>query len=177
MEDLGTWIAKKEVVAQTGLTERTLERKVKRGELRRKTRDIPGRKPLPVFHPEDVARLKEKTLTPVPLEKADIAKSRQLAPVSSRLKPTDRQADIATLAEATALAFKVYLTMKEAARFLGLSEKYVKKARGNGTLRGIKIIGVRGWRFHRDELSRHQVSESEIVALPAPVGMSQLTSE
>jgi uncharacterized protein len=38
MEDVGKWIAKKEVVARTGLTARPLERKVKRGELRRKTR-------------------------------------------------------------------------------------------------------------------------------------------
>jgi hypothetical protein len=50
MENLEGWIAKVEVVKTTGLTERTLERMVKRGELRRDYRNQ-GENPFPSFTP------------------------------------------------------------------------------------------------------------------------------
>jgi excisionase family DNA binding protein len=157
--NLDSWIAKSDVAKRTGLTERTIERKVKRGELRMATRDIPGRKPLPVFHPQDVERLTQKTLKPVPLANGDIPKSRQVVSVSVRPKLTDRLPELVAVAESTALTYRVYLTEKEAALFLGLSPTYVRRARKEGTLEGFKIPGVRGWRFHRDTLRQHTVSE------------------
>lgn len=160
-ESIEAWIAKKDVVERTGLTERTLERKVKRKEIRMQYRDIPGRKPLPVFHPQDVEQLTNKTLKPVPLVNGDIPKSRQLVSVSARPKPTDRLPEFAAVAQSTALTYKVYLNEKEAALFLGLSLTYVKRARKEGRLTGLKIPGVRGWRFHRDTIRQHRVSVSE----------------
>src|SRR5262249_36763970 len=133
----------------TGLTERTLERMVKRGELRRDYRNIPGRKPLPVFHPEDVEQLTTKTLTPIPMKRNGIPKFRQLV-------PTLRQLPMASASVAVSLSLneKFYLTLKEAAFLSGLPLSYLRKKVQSQEIAAVKLAG---WRIHRDELRQHRV--------------------
>jgi hypothetical protein len=137
MENLDGWIAKAEVVEKTKLTERTLERMVKRGELRRDYRNIPGRKPLPVFHPEDVERLTTKTLTPIPMKRNGIPRSRQLVPTSRQLPiPTS-----ASVAVSLSLNDKFYLTLEEAAFLFGLPLSYLRKKIQGKEIPAVKLAG------------------------------------
>ena len=154
MENLDTWIAKGEVVQRTGLTERTLERKVKAGELRREYRTIPGRKPLPVFHPEDVEKLTTNTLTPIPLKKKALPTSRQLIPTSQRPVPASESVVVSV---SVSLADKDYLTLKEAALLKGLPISYLRKKVQSKEISAIKL---KSWRIHRDDLRQHRVSVS-----------------
>src|SRR5437773_3105016 len=74
MEDRGTWPSKFELVKELGLSERTLERKIAAGELRREFRNVPGRKPISIIHPEDAAKLKAETLEAIPAEKSEVTR-------------------------------------------------------------------------------------------------------
>jgi hypothetical protein len=51
------WPAIGEVMARTGMSERSVYRAVSDGRLRAAQQPLPGRKPLPVYHPEDVDAL------------------------------------------------------------------------------------------------------------------------
>lgn len=144
MEGFDAWISKAEVVERTGLTERTIERKVKLGELRREYRTIPGRKPLPIFHPEDVENLTVKTLQPIPLRRSGVPTPRQLVP---RQTPP--------MSVSVPLTEKFYLTLKEAALLSGLPLSYLKRQAQQGGIPAVKLVG---WRIHSDDLKRHRVS-------------------
>src|SRR5262245_40625280 len=85
VESFDVWLSKSKVMEKTGLTDRTLARKVNRGELGREFRNIPGRKPLPIFHPDYIAQLLQKTPTPIALKRKANPESRQL--VTTEFRP------------------------------------------------------------------------------------------
>src|SRR4051794_3146856 len=134
------WIAKADVVKRTGFTERTLERKVKLGELRREYLNIPGRKPLPVFDPLQVEQLASKTLTPIPVKKKDNLKSRQLMLTSQRPIPASGNVAVSV---SVSLSDKDYLTLREAAILKGLPIGYLRK---KVQTREIPAVKLGGWR-------------------------------
>src|SRR4051794_39885085 len=81
MEDTETWVAKREVVKLTGLTNRTLERKVQKNILRREYRDVPGRTRMPVYHPYDVQKLVKEVLPSVYNEEAYLTEAEKICEV------------------------------------------------------------------------------------------------
>src|SRR5262245_41186600 len=66
MDTFAGWQPKMEVAESLGISERTLERLIQQKRIRRAYRRVPGRKPLAVLNPEDVAVLKSETLTATP---------------------------------------------------------------------------------------------------------------
>ena len=140
-ENLDLWLTKSEVNQRTGMSERTIERKIQSGELRQEFRNIPGRKPITILHPEDVARFEARTLKPVP---------------NGQLVHSTPQPDMTALMTAFLdsrsgiyLTDKYYLTPHEAAQVSGLPEGYLRRKLKNGELKGVKIPG---WRIHREDL-------------------------
>ncbi len=127
------WKAKEEVAKETGISVRTLDRKIAAGEIRQEHRPIPNRKPLAVLHPEDVAQLTAVTLKPIP------------AP--SQKKKTDEDMSISV-----PINQKLYLTLREAAAYSGLPQNYLRWRLQDKTLPGVKIGG---WRIRRSDLFRH----------------------
>lgn len=58
MNDLSTWPTKPEAAARLGISERSLERLVEQGKPpERRMRQRPGKRPEPVFNPEEVEML------------------------------------------------------------------------------------------------------------------------
>src|SRR6266478_4412143 len=98
------WKAKEEVAKETGISVRTLDRKIAAGELRQEHRPIPNRKPLAVLHPDDVATLTAVTLKPVPAPKKTESVMTEFVPITQKL----------------------YLTLREAAAYSGLPQSYLR---------------------------------------------------
>ena len=142
--ELADWIAKPEVIRRTGLDERTIERKVKRGELRRQYRPIPGRKPLPVFDPKQVEELCTRTLTPIPLKTAAVVKRTPAEVPAPLFVPVHR---------------KIFLSIKEAVALSGLPESYVRRGLRERTIPGA-VVGGR-WMVKRTALEQHELRASE----------------
>jgi hypothetical protein len=134
-----TWLPMSEVVAQTGLSQRTVYRMVTQGQLKQAQRRIPGRRPLPVFDPRRVAAIAASTLRPgatrrqttTPNIDAPVKPGPQPEPVSDALLPPSE------------LSFKLYLTEEEAIRYTGFGRAHLR-AHGKG-----KPIGPHGSRVYR----------------------------
>jgi hypothetical protein len=133
---LDAWVAKPEAVRLTGMNERTLEKKVKAGELRREYRPIPGRKGLPVYHPDDIQKLTERALKPIVLR-------------TPARKPPTVPAPVFT-----PVYRKVFLTLQEAVDYSGLPKAYLKRCLAEGTIAGAKVPT---WRIKREDLQQHRL--------------------
>src|SRR5712692_6529257 len=96
------WQTKAEVRERTGISERTLERLIQDKKIRREYRRIPGRKPLSIIHPDDVAELEVKTAKLVPAERLPVPKL-----------PQPDLSLLAALLPRTLPEKKLYLTLKE----------------------------------------------------------------
>lgn len=59
-EHLASWPSKEAVAERLGCSTKTVERYADRGRLRKQNRNIAGRKPIPVFNPEDVEALEKE---------------------------------------------------------------------------------------------------------------------
>jgi hypothetical protein len=66
--DFATWIPKVDVATSLGVAERTIDRKIKKLRLRVAQRDVPGRRPIIVLHPDDAEQLKAQMVPAVPVE-------------------------------------------------------------------------------------------------------------
>jgi hypothetical protein len=172
------WLTMGEVQQQTGMSERSVYRRVTAGELRQAERPVPGRKPLPVFHPEDVRqyvaamvpRVPDGIAPPIP----PAAGSTEL--VAEKRRGTARSADSASNPAFTALAallaanggpamvpsgrrailplselrIKLFLTTEEAEHYTGLNEDYLAKLVRDGKVERIETM--RPYRYKRADL-------------------------
>ena len=133
------WLAMGEVVAQTGLSQRTVYRMVSEGRLTQAQRRIPGRRPLSVFDPIEVAGIVASTSGPKPISGR---------PVNRRDKDSAEEAPDGERFPGAALppselSFKLYLTEEEAIRYTGFGRAHLR-AFGKG-----KMIGPHGSRVYR----------------------------
>lgn len=151
MENYDAWLTKQEVRQRIGISERTLERKIQDGEIRRQYRNVPGRKPLAIIHPKDVEKLQNKTLKPVPV-KANRKGTNNA--VSLRTPQKDMAAFMtAFMAASPVLAEKkFYLSLKEASQLSGLPMSYLKRKITEGIVPAVKVPG---WRIRREDLARY----------------------
>jgi excisionase family DNA binding protein len=140
------WPSLEEVVESTGVSKRTIQRKIEAGEIHKAYRNVPGRKPLPVLDPQDAAKLSQQTLKPIPVPKDIIRKQ------ETSIAPRN---DIAALAQFLAplavigLDRKDYLSLKEAAVVSGLPRAYLKRKVKEGVLPAVKLPA---WRIRREDL-------------------------
>jgi excisionase family DNA binding protein len=160
--DLDTWPTKHEVMERLHLSEKTIERRISDGTLKKQFRTIPGRKPLPILHPEKVRVLMLTILQPVMEEtKATppaIKKARDGVTVTpavlTDIAKTVITETVTELAASSpwALQHKLYLTLDEAALLSGLPRSYLLRKVQEGIIPAAKI---KGWRIRRIDLERY----------------------
>lgn len=80
--NLVEWYSEQRAAEKLGVSRRTIQRLAGDGTIRRAYRNVPGRKPETVYHPEDVEREKERIQRPVPVE-------------DPRPQPEERQSSVA----------------------------------------------------------------------------------
>jgi excisionase family DNA binding protein len=148
-ENFADWLPKMEVAEELGISERTLERLIQQKRIRRAYRRMPGRKPLAVLHPDDVAALKAETVPPSsapPLEprRTDVA-----------LRPTT-QAALHFLADLLAAIPQrpqtLFLTLKEASQYSGLPLTDIERLIESGELKVRKVRKGRAQMIKRTDL-------------------------
>jgi predicted DNA-binding transcriptional regulator AlpA len=106
------WLPMADVVARTGLSQRTVYRMASQGRLQQAQRRIPGRRPLAVFSPESVSEIVASTGQPSPKPQA---RSEPAADgvTGSVLPPSE-------------LSFKLYLNEEEAIRYTGFGRAWIR---------------------------------------------------
>jgi excisionase family DNA binding protein len=153
MEERDSWPTKLDVTRETGISERTIERLIQRGEIRRELRHVPGRKPISILHPDDVVKLRAETLKPVPVPKTELVKreNADTFPLTAFLAQFQN----------IKLTEKLYLTVKEASQFSGLPESYLRRQIKAG---GIPAVRIGGYRIKRDDLVRYDAATGGVTA-------------
>ncbi len=106
------WLPIGEVITRTGLSQRTVYRMVSDGRLKQGQRRIPGRRPLSVFDPAEVA--KNSTAFSKPRENQPVIDSQDTEALSCALLPPSE------------LSFKLYLTEEEAVRYTGFGLAHLR---------------------------------------------------
>jgi hypothetical protein len=122
--NLDTWLPMGDVIAQTGMSERTIYRMVTEGKLKQAQRPVPGRRPLSVFDPDDVAGLVASTMKPNGSALQTVAQTNVLDILRQALHP-DEDAGAAPLLPSE-LQVKLYLTEAEAVEYTGLGRGYIR---------------------------------------------------
>lgn len=86
-DEFADWLTMDDVKRETGLSERSVYRLVDDKTIRKRERPVPKRKPLPIFHPGDVADYKAKMIpaTPVGMLPAPMSASAVMAKPNSAM--------------------------------------------------------------------------------------------
>jgi len=143
-ENFAGWRPKMEVAEELKISERTLERLIQRKRIRRAYRRVPGRKPLAVLNPDDVARLKSETLAPLPVyatSGCEVVSSltTTTAPLPALIHVAEGVLDVLhTLAHDRLLSQQLMLSLAEASRYSGLSQAYLRQQIKAGKLRAVR---------------------------------------
>jgi excisionase family DNA binding protein len=146
-EDLSRWIPKSDVVRETGISERSLERRVQARKIRQGYRTMPGRRPLPVLHPDDVAALRGEMV-----QRATEEQERSTSVATVPIRPSGTEAFnslLSALSHNTPHERPAFLGLKEASTYVGLSIAYSRRLIEAGELDAVKD---RGWRIRRRDL-------------------------
>jgi predicted DNA-binding transcriptional regulator AlpA len=128
-DKLDNWLPMGDVMARTGMSQRTVYRMVTEGRLKQARRPIPGRRPLSVFDPGNVAEIAASTVKPNRSAAQTVTRVPESFP-GSLLPPSE-------------LSFKLYLTEEEAIHYTGFGRAHLR-AHGKG-----RAIGPHGSRVYR----------------------------
>jgi excisionase family DNA binding protein len=148
------WITLPELSQQTGISERTLRRRCQDQTLETAHRPIPGRKPLVVVSPESVRKLQAETLKPYPMPPKETlpAKPASRAGNGRMTNPDMRSLLAAWPHSGVSIEKRVFLTLKEAAEFVGLPAAYLKR---KIKAEEIPAIVAGGYRIRRSVLEEY----------------------
>ena len=129
-DPLKDWLTKTEAAAFLRVSEKTIERLATKGHLRRTTRKRHGVRPLPVYNPDDLQKVKDSQTAQVQVvPQAEAGQTQALAPrvdLPSFLQSLVNGADVP-------LRDKLFLSVKEATRFSGLPESTIRRCSGAGS--------------------------------------------
>jgi predicted site-specific integrase-resolvase len=141
-----------EVETRTGMSQRTIYRMVQEGKLRQASRPIPGRRPLPIFHPDDVAAFEEQRVK---------GGQEILPPDSAMAKRTvnghSTDSGLLELVRALTVPAHLWLTLQEAVDYSGLPAGTLLEFLLSGRLPAIDVGRRRRggrWRIRQVDLRK-----------------------
>ena len=134
------WPTKAEVMALTGLSMRSIERAIEEGTIRREYRKQPGKRSIAVLHPEDVEQFKKEAKPVGPLILPPQPNGDGATVPATRTDPVSRAvASFLSLAlPHVAQERKRFLTLPEAASYVGLPEAYLRRCIKEGMLSSVR---------------------------------------
>ena len=147
---LDDWFTKSQAAAFLQVSEKTIERLARKGEIRRETRKRPGVRPSPVYSPEDLDRVKNAQTPQVAVLPPQAEAGGVPALVPPRVDLPSFLQSLLSGADVP-LRDKLFLSVKEAVRFSGLPESTIRRLLRSGKLPGVK---TGGWRIKRSDLEQ-----------------------
>lgn len=162
------WMTKAEALKALGVSERSLDRKVTRGEIQKSSRPRPGRTPEPLYHRGDVERLTARAAYPMPEQPGGAL----VAPREAQAR--DFPALGASLAQALAIIeaarrarplAPLWLDLDQASAHSGLSARKLRSLIRAGELPALR--DGRGWKVRRADLRAIRGSAKRATSAPA----------
>ena len=147
---LDDWFTKSQAAAALRVSEKTIERLATKGHIRRATRKRPGVRPSPVYCPKDLDRVKNAQTAQVVVMPPQADAGELPVPASRAGEFTVFLQSLITGANVP-LRDKLFLTIKEAARFAGLPQATIRRLIHAAAIPAVK---AGGWRIKRSELEK-----------------------
>jgi excisionase family DNA binding protein len=163
--DFSTWIPKADIAASLGVAERTVDRKIKKLRLRVAQRDVPGRRPIIVLHPDDAETLKAQTVSAVPME-SDQSDGTEVA-VRPALPPAARDLVAAVMGTAPYPPRPLFLSLRDASEYSGLPQAYLRRLIQQGELPAVASNGYRVSKKALEWLADQTVPNTTVVDVHA----------
>ncbi len=135
LSELSNWLTLDEAARELGTSTKTIERRIALGEIEAGKRATPGKKPVTVCHPEDVAKYKpDAHLMPVSAK----SEARALAPSVNPLDALAAMLGAVLSARPEPTPAARWLTLAEASARSGLSPKILERAIRRKLLNAVK---------------------------------------
>jgi excisionase family DNA binding protein len=151
VKEKADWLTKQEAARIIGISERSVERLVQSGKIRQRYLRVAQRRPIAILSPDDVETIRQETIAKIPpplVETEGDSKALATRPT----KGTDINALMAALTATQARQEpKLFLTLREAATYSGLTVAYLRRLVDNGKLDAIKD---RGTKVRRTDLQK-----------------------
>ena len=146
---LDDWFTKSQAAAFLQVSEKTIERLATKGEIRRASRKRPGVRPLPVYDPDDLQQIKDSQIPRVEIVSQAEAPQRPALVPRADLLPSLLQTLFPS--DHLPLRDKLFLTLKEAARFAGLPQATIRRLIHSAAIPAVK---AGGWRIKRSDMEQ-----------------------
>ena len=124
---LDDWFTKTQAAGFLKVSEKTVERLATKGTVRRATRKRPGVRPSPVYCPDDLERVKAAQTAQMIVMPPQEADPGELAVPASRAGELSVFLQSLITAATVPLRDKLFLNIKEAARFAGLPKATIRR--------------------------------------------------
>ena len=154
MDPLDGWKTQAEAAEILKCSQKTIGRMAAQKKIQRVMRRVPGRKPMPVFNPDDIEAIRVEMVQVEPFP----VKERGEGKVLARQTSQDRfdllaqlLADRISPARSVPVEQKVFLNLKEAAEYSGMPKAWLMREIKSGKIKAIK---AGGWRIRRAELEQ-----------------------
>ena len=150
-DTIDDWFTKSQAAAFLKLSEKTVERLAAKGQIHRASRKRPGVRPQRVYDPDDLQKIKDSQVASVEIVSQAEAPQQQPALVPRvDLLPSLLQ-NLFPAPDLIPLRHKLFLTLKEAARFAGLPQATIRRLIHAAKLPAVK---AGGWRIKRSDLEQ-----------------------
>ena len=154
IDQLDDWKTQAEAAEILKCSQKTIGRMAGQKKIQRVLRRVPGRKPMPVFNPDDIEALRAEMMQVEPFPVKERGEGKALARQTSQDRVdllAQLLADRIPPAPAVPVAQKVFLNLKEAAEYSGMPKAWLMREIKNGK---IKTIKSGGWRIRRSDLEQ-----------------------
>ena len=151
-DQLEQWKTQAEAAEILKCSEKTISRMAGQNKIQRALRRVPGRKPMPVFNPIDVERIRSETMEvkPFPVAGAKEAKSLARVPSQDGVKLLAQLfAERLSSSRSVPVEQKVFLKLNEASEYMGMPKAWLRRQIKDGKL---KAVLAGGWRIRRADL-------------------------
>ena len=153
-DPLDNWKTQAEAAEILKCSQKTIGRMAAQKKIQRVLRRVPGRKPMPVFNPDDIEVIRAEMVQVEPFPVRDRGEGKALARLSSQGGVdllAQLLADRLTPARSVPVEQKVFLNLKEAAEYSGMPKAWLMREIKSGEIKAIK---AGGWRIRRADLEQ-----------------------
>lgn len=153
-DKLEHWKSQAEAAEILKCSEKTISRMAAQNKIQRALRRVPGRKPMPVFNPIDVERIRSETVEVKSFPVGEPKEAKSLARVSSQDGAkllAQLFAERLSSSRSVPVEHKVFLNLNEASDYMGMPKTWLRRQMKRGDLKAI-LSG--GWRIRRADLDK-----------------------
>ena len=153
-DPLDDWKTQAEAAEILRCSQKTVGRMAAQKKIQRVLRRVPGRKPMPVFNPDDIEAIRAEMVQVEPFPVKERGKGKALARLPSQGGVdllAQLLADRISPARSVPVEQKVFLNLKEAVEYSGMPKAWLLREIKSGKIKAIK---AGGWRIRRSDLEQ-----------------------